>query len=281
MTDGIWTIVWSFVIVIALYPIEFLFPAETGQPLSKRFHNLIYMPFIIGFMYFLQPFVNAIAGMILQNGSVLSAVLSPPESVIATVLFALLFALSWDVWQYWVHRLQHTNAHLWATHKLHHSETALNATTHARTHVTSHVLYLLLYGPMLLFFGSLSPHWTAAFIMFRLWGYINHANVRLNLGVLTPVISGPQWHRVHHSTRPEHQNKNFATFFPFIDIIFGTYYRPAPDEYPETGLSDGDTVSFLRDVTYEPLRIWARSLRSLETHQSADLPYPLRDKFEN
>ena len=77
MTDGIWTIVWSFVIVIALYPIEFLFPAETGQPLSKRFHNLIYMPFIIGFMYFLQPFVNAIAGMILQNGSVLSAVLSP------------------------------------------------------------------------------------------------------------------------------------------------------------------------------------------------------------
>ncbi len=95
--------------------------------------------------------------------------------------------------------------------------------------------------------------------MFRLWGYFNHANIRLNLGVLTPVISGPQWHRIHHSIRPEHRNRNFATFFPVIDIIFGTYYRPAPDEYPETGLSDGDTVGFLQDVTYEPLRVWARS----------------------
>ena len=112
---------------------------------------------------------------------------------------------------------------------------------------------------MLLFLGSFSPHWIAAFVMFRLWGSFIHANLRLHLGVLTPVIAGPQWHRIHHSCLPEHQNKNFATLFPFIDLIFGTYYKPAPDEYPETGLLPEDRhVQFLDDATFEPFKVWKR-----------------------
>jgi len=31
-------------------------------------------------------------------------------------------------------------------------------------------------------------------------------------------------------------DKNFAAFFPVIDILFGTYYRPRRDEYPRTGI---------------------------------------------
>jgi sterol desaturase/sphingolipid hydroxylase (fatty acid hydroxylase superfamily) len=171
-----------------------------------------------------------------------------------------MFAFGWDLWQYWVHRVQHSSQALWETHKFHHSETALNASTHARTHILSHILFMLLYMPLLLLIGSLSPHWIVALIMFRFWGYFNHANIRLNLGVLTPVISGPQWHRIHHSMLPEHRNKNFATFFPFIDMIFGTYYRPRRDEYPPTGLGDGGDVDFLRDATIDPLRVWVRMI---------------------
>jgi sterol desaturase/sphingolipid hydroxylase (fatty acid hydroxylase superfamily) len=263
------TIAWSLGIVAALYPLEWLFPAEKGQPISKRFRNLLYMPFLIGFIYFTQPFANKFAGTILRAGSLLPAVLSPPSNGVAIALFALFFALVWDTWQYWVHRLQHTNKHLWETHKFHHSETALNATTHARTHIISHLLFLLLYTPMLLFLGSLSAHWIAALVMFRLWGYFLHANIRLNLGFLTPIISGPQWHRIHHSIQPEHRDKNFATFFPFLDIVFGTYYWPARDEYPETGLSDGSSVNFLQQATIEPFRVWTETMR---TRRSAAVP---------
>jgi sterol desaturase/sphingolipid hydroxylase (fatty acid hydroxylase superfamily) len=255
------TIAWSLLIVIVLYPLELLFAAEKGQPVTRRLQNLLYMPILIGFIYFLQPYANKLAGAILRAGSILPAVFDPASGGFATIAFAVFFALTWDIWQYWVHRLQHTNNYLWATHKFHHSETALNTTTHARSHLLSHVLFMLMYIPMLLFLGSLSAHWIATFIMFRLWGYINHANIRLNLGFLTPIISGPQWHRIHHSSQPEHQNKNFATFFPVLDIIFGTYYRPGRDEYPETGLSDGSGVSFLQDATIEPLRVWAQAIR--------------------
>ena len=92
--------------------------------------------------------------------------------------------------------------------------------------------------------------------MFRLWGVVNHANLRLNFGIFIPLISGPQWHRIHHSIEPEHQDKNFAAFFPFIDIIFGTYYRPQKDEYPDTGLVEETAESDLWGATFSPLIKW-------------------------
>jgi sterol desaturase/sphingolipid hydroxylase (fatty acid hydroxylase superfamily) len=39
---------------------------------------------------------------------------------------------------------------------------------------------------------------------------------------------------------PEHQDKNFADALPIFDIIFGTYHRPALDEFPHTGLYSGE-----------------------------------------
>ena len=97
------------------------------------------------------------------------------------------------------------------------------------------------------------PHFVATFLMFKLWGFFIHANVRLELGPLTPIISGPQLHRIHHSALAEHRDKNFATFFPFIDILFGTYYGPGKGEHPPTGLHDGEEESFLREATVGPL----------------------------
>jgi sterol desaturase/sphingolipid hydroxylase (fatty acid hydroxylase superfamily) len=158
----------------------------------------------------------------------------------------------WDLWQYWLHRLQHTVPFLWQTHRFHHTETALNATSQTRHHFLSYLLSVIFYLPMLVIFGGQSPPYLAAFVMFRLWGFVNHANVRLNIGLLTPIISGPQWHRIHHSKLLEHQNRNFATFFPFIDVVFGTYYCPRKDEYPVTGLIEEVPVKLLREATIAP-----------------------------
>ena len=254
--EAIKTIAWSLLIVAALYPFEILFSANAENSLSRRLCNLAHMPLIVGFSYAMQPLVNSLATIVLGAGSFLPAVIKPHDSGTFVLICSVFFAVIWDFWQYWVHRLQHTNDYFWATHKFHHSETTLNATSHARTHAVSYVLYIVLYTPMLSLIGSMSPHWIVAFIMFRLWGYFIHANIRLRFGILTPVISGPQWHRIHHSARPEHRNKNFATFFPAIDIIFGTYYRPGWDEFPETGLGDGTDVNFLRDATIEPFLLW-------------------------
>jgi sterol desaturase/sphingolipid hydroxylase (fatty acid hydroxylase superfamily) len=124
--------------------------------------------------------------------------------------------------------------------------------------------------PILLLFGALSPHAFVDFLLFRCWGFVNHANVQVGFGPLTGIIAGPQWHRIHHSTELRHRDRNFATFFPFIDKLFGTYYAPAADEYPATGLVEAEGESFLRQATYGPLANWAsRASRAIRDANGA------------
>jgi hypothetical protein len=62
-----------------------------------------------------------------------------------------------------------------------------------------------------------------------------HTNVRAGYGFFSLLITGPQYHRIHHSSRPEHIDKNFAELFPVWDVIFGTVWRPKPDEFRRPG----------------------------------------------
>jgi sterol desaturase/sphingolipid hydroxylase (fatty acid hydroxylase superfamily) len=262
--SGVGAVLWDYVgllgsvylLCLVFYAAELVAPAERGQPASKRLMGLAYLPLILFLsVLVLQPAFNWLYSHVLRStgGGVLPELVGPQSGAAAHLLFALFFALVWDVWSYWLHRLQHAVPCLWETHKFHHGETALNSSTHIRQHFLHYLLALALYLPVLLLFGSQSPHFAAAFVMFRLWGFVNHANVRLDLGWLTPIISGPQWHRIHHSINAEHHDKNLATFFPFIDLLFGTYYRPRKGEYPPTGLPGEEDESFLREATVGPL----------------------------
>ena len=236
------------------FVLEAFAPAEKGQLLSKRLFNLAYYPLYLASVLLLSFLINPVFSRLLRvaRGGLMPRVIGPPRGFIGNLLFALFFVFVWDVWQYWIHRLQHVVPVLWQTHKFHHSETALNSSTQARHHLTHGFLFMLLNSPLLVFFGTVSPHAIAAFIMSRIWGFVNHANLRLPFGPLTPIVAGPQWHRIHHSIQAQHHDKNFAAFFPVIDIVFGTYYRPQREEYPATGLTGEESAGDLRDATVEP-----------------------------
>jgi hypothetical protein len=64
------------------------------------------------------------------------------------------------------------------------------------------------------------------------WSYFVHANARIGFGKFWWLLSSPHYHRIHHSIRPEHRDKNFAVWFPFYDVTFGTAHRPRPGEFP-------------------------------------------------
>lgn len=270
-----WSILMSSLILTALFSVmELVLPAQVQKPFGSRAFNLAYYPFLLaallGLQFLVTPFYLWLLS--LTGGGLLPRLMSQPSTLLGQSLFAIGFAFVWDVWQYWVHRWQHASRFLWQTHKLHHADRAVNVTTHARHHVSNYAVFLILYAPVLILFGSISVHAVAAFIMFRLWGFVNHANVRVRLGPATIAIAGPQWHRIHHSVKPEHHGRNFATFFPLIDVIFGTYYAPAPDEYPETGLSESASGTDLREVTIAPILVWwgqarCRSPRVVATDQ--------------
>ena len=88
--------------------------------------------------------------------------------------------------------------------------------------------------------------------MFSGWDYFNHMNTRIELKWLTPVLSGPQLHRIHHSVNHQHYDKNYAAFFPLWDILFQTVHFPKFNEFPQVGLSDMDQPKTLKDYLFSP-----------------------------
>jgi sterol desaturase/sphingolipid hydroxylase (fatty acid hydroxylase superfamily) len=73
-------------------------------------------------------------------------------------------------------------------------------------------------------------------------------------------VSGPRWHRLHHSIDVEHMNCNFAAFFPVIDLLFGTYRAPDPSALLRTGEHKTAGRPWWRMATIEPFAGWLAML---------------------
>ena len=105
------------------------------------------------------------------------------------------------------------------------------------------------------------------------WDYFIHANVRIDaLNRLMPFFSAPQFHWIHHSKLPQHQDKNFAIWLPMYDIAFGSYYRPQVDEYPPTGLSTGEKIETLWKAQAGPFIAWKQMLSNRNTRRLSEHP---------
>jgi len=167
------------------------------------------------------------------------------------------FFFVYDFFYYWFHRLQHQWPLLWAQHKLHHSEEALNATTTFRHHWLEDLLRVfLIVLPMSMVFDLKPATAGAAAFVVGWWPVLIHANLRLHLGPFARVIAGPQGHRIHHSVERAHLDRNLAAFFPLWDQLFGTYHHPQRDEYPKTGLASGQKVTSLTQALWLPFSEW-------------------------
>lgn len=184
-----------------------------------------------------------------------------------------------DFSYYWWHRAQHQIPWLWEMHKLHHSDENLNTTTIYRSHFLEPAGQSLTRGLTigLIFDTSEVPQTALAIVagglLPVLWDYFIHANVRINaLHRLLPFFSNPQYHWIHHSRLPEHQDKNFSIWLPLYDIAFGSYYRPAVDEYPPTGLSSGEKIETLWEAQAGPLLVWTGLAKRRDTEVLEERP---------
>jgi sterol desaturase/sphingolipid hydroxylase (fatty acid hydroxylase superfamily) len=246
---------WVCALAVMLAIAEYRWPAGRHPTFAARFLNVLIVTFVMVLLAFVNPVAIPVYDWLARNGLIGMAFGNwHPQGTGGQMAASLVYVLVWDVFQYWFHRAEHTFTFLWPVHALHHDEENLNSTTSQRNTVWSAVFqFFLVNVPTLMVCGFDLLSLVGAYLFFKIYGFFNHANIRLNLGRLTPVISGPQWHRLHHGRDSEYFNKNFAAFFPFIDILFGTYRRPAPDEYPASGLSDQGPaplgmIQLVRDV---------------------------------
>ena len=186
-----------------------------------------------------------------------------------------------DFCYYWFHRCQHTWAWFWAHHKLHHTEVHMNATTSFRHHWMENVYRIpFIFIPMGLFNieGSYTVLvWDAAL----LWAIFTHVNLRLSMGPLTRFIAGPQVHRIHHSSLPEHQNRNFAAFFPIWDQLFGSFHMPKQNEFPPCGMTDGETTDSVWQAHFGVFKDWYGLWKNRKAGRPASAPAAVPVASEN
>jgi sterol desaturase/sphingolipid hydroxylase (fatty acid hydroxylase superfamily) len=151
----------------------------------------------------------------------------------------VLILLIQDALLYASHRIFHTRL-AWRFHAVHHSPTVLDWMSTARFHPLNHLLGFTLADLAVLLMGFPAETLLVLAPFNLIYSAMTHANLNWTFGPLRYLFASPVFHRWHHTTEKEGLNKNFASTFPFLDLLFGTFYMP-PGRLPERyGVGESD-----------------------------------------
>ena len=136
-----------------------------------------------------------------------------------------------DVMLYWIHRGFHTQV-AWGFHAIHHSPKTLDWLAAGRFHLVNSLFSFVLVDMIALTMGFSNQAINTIIPIGVVYSCMVHANLNWTFGPLRYVFASPVYHRWHHVAEGEGMNKNFAPTFPFLDLLWGTYYMPM-DQRPE------------------------------------------------
>jgi sterol desaturase/sphingolipid hydroxylase (fatty acid hydroxylase superfamily) len=161
------------------------------------------------------------------------------------LLSTLLLAIVADFALFFSHFLLHRIPWLWEFHKVHHSAEVMTPITVFRMHPVDNIFAFSMGG---LFIGAalgcinfFQGHVTVLYnvagvnvilILFYLLGYnLRHSHIWWSWGpFFSRIFISPAQHQIHHSSAPEHFDKNLGFTFAFWDSLFGTLYVPKAKE---------------------------------------------------
>lgn len=156
------------------------------------------------------------------------------------LVFQLTLALvSAQFFEYWFHRLCHTNPFLWRFHSTHHCAERLYFLNAARFHPVDTAISVTLSFGTLMFMGAPEVVMLLMATWIAVHGLFQHCNIHLRLGPLNWIFSMAELHRWHHSLVLEEANSNYGNNILLWDIVFGTVYWPKDkDASANIGISD-------------------------------------------
>lgn len=240
-----------FAAVVVFTAIELV--ARRPVPWPRRLVNLANGLVVIISIFFAGPVVaGVVAGLHHSFGITFNPPFMLDFYIQSPPLAALVFLFLYDFGYYWFHRLEHANPLLWRIHAVHHSETALNTTSYLRQHFLENVLQSFVILVPLLMLVSLLPAtfaWVA--LISTVFQFFAHADLPVHFGPLSHLIVSPRLHRLHHSIYTAESETNFASLFPFWDLVFGTYMHPSA-HHPPTGLRSGRTLDGFLPLLVSP-----------------------------
>lgn len=223
-----------------LHPEREAWNRSRGDVVTDLNHNLVSQVMI---PYLLQISLITFLMTIAQKLSSSIGFSLWPNSIplVLQFVFAMIFS---QFFEYWYHRLAHTNPLIWRLHATHHSPGRLYWFNAGRFHPLDTAISYTVSAAPLAIFGAPKE----VVLLYSVWagihGIFQHCNIKIRLGPLNYIFSMAELHRWHHSRTLEEANTNYGNNIILWDLVFGTYYFPKDREPPtEVGLS-GDEIRF-------------------------------------
>ena len=149
------------------------------------------------------------------------------------IIQLLTYALVFDFFTYWLHRLMHAWQPLWRLHLVHHSDPELDFSDSLRFHPLERLTDIPLIMASAWIVGADLEVLLAYTFFYTLFVFFPHSNVvipeRIN-SALKLIIVTAEMHRVHHSSVVSQTNSNYGDLFSFWDRLFGTYTQVPQSE---------------------------------------------------
>jgi ornithine lipid hydroxylase len=169
----------------------------------------------------------------------------------------LLMLLSTEFFRYWLHRLAHNWPFLWRFHAVHHSPHKLYWVNVGRFHPIEKLIQYLVDALPFLVLGVSEDVLAMYFVFYSINGFFQHCNIKLRLGFLNYIVSGPELHRWHHSKLTAESNNNYGNNLIFWDLVFGSWFLPRDRRVDELGLVNR---SYPMDFTSQMFTPFSRGL---------------------
>jgi sterol desaturase/sphingolipid hydroxylase (fatty acid hydroxylase superfamily) len=155
-------------------------------------------------------------------------------------------AIAWlllDAAIYAQHRALHAWPLLWRLHRVHHTDTFLDASTALRFHPFELLLSALYKSVVVVLLGAPALAVLLFEALLAVAALFNHANLRLapNLDAwLRRLIVTPDMHRVHHSVHRIETDSNYGNVLSVWDHLFRSYRAQPADGHLEMRLGQDD-----------------------------------------
>jgi sterol desaturase/sphingolipid hydroxylase (fatty acid hydroxylase superfamily) len=212
-----------------LTPLEILLPARRQKIFRRGFAtDVVYFvlgPFLIG---------AGAAALLAGLGAALGWLVPDRARALLQaqpwgVQLAEIILLS-EIGGYWVHRWSHRVRWLWHFHAVHHSAVELDWLAAHRQHPLEAVWLLGVANLPVLALGFSTEALFGFVLAQKLYTAFLHSNARVGLGPLGWLVASPRFHHWHHDGAPGAAH-NFASFFPWLDRLWGTHREPK--DFPE------------------------------------------------
>lgn len=141
------------------------------------------------------------------------------------VLSFILGMLFIDLWDYGFHLLQHKVPLFWRFHRVHHSDTELDASSSLRFHPFDILLQAFGWTFMFTLLGISGESFIVYFTFYVVLIFLQHANLKIPTWLDhygSYVFSMPGWHKMHHAAQREITDSHYGDVFTFWDRIFKT-----------------------------------------------------------